>query len=117
MLLLLSFLLLDFLGFDIGGWLASSGAIVLSGMVVTILRKKGYIKGVKLFSRKIAQVTQEIGEAFLETSDVFEKIDEAIKENGRLKENCVRDVISEGKEAMVEWKDVIVIIKPNPKAK
>lgn len=105
-------LLLDFLGMDISGWLAGTGSIGVVGIIVTVLRKKGYIKSVKFWSKKLSNITHEIGEAFLETSDVFAKMDEAIKDNGHLKENCVNDVIAEGKEAIAEWKDVIISIKP-----
>ena len=105
-------ILLDFLGMDISGWFAGTGLIGVVGIIVTILRKRGYIKSVKFWSKKLSRITQEIGEAFLETSDVFEKIDEAIKDNGRLKENSVKDIIKEGKEAILEWKDVLIVIKP-----
>jgi len=107
--------LLDFLGFDISGWIAGTGAVAMAGMLVTFLRKKGYIKGVKLFSRKLSHITKEIGEAFLDTSDVLDKVDIAIKEDGTLKENCVKDIITAGKEALIEWEDVVLVIKPKKK--
>lgn len=108
-------ILLDFLGMDVIGWLSGTGSIGVVGIIVIILRKRGYIMSVKFWSKRLAIITQEIGEAFLETSDVFEKIDEAIKKNGHLKENSVKELIAEGKQAVLAWKDVVIIIKPKPK--
>jgi len=106
-------ILLSFLErINIGEWLAGTGIVFVAGIIVTFLRKKGWIMWFKSFSNKAAIITQEIGEALLETSDVFEKMDLTIKEDGTLKESSVKDVIAEGKEAMIEWKDVIVIFKP-----
>ena len=98
-----------FLGLDVSGWLTGAGAIVIAGIIVTILRKKGI--NIKKYLGFASVVTKELGEAFLETSDVFAAADKAIKEDGHLKENSVKDVINEGKEAIIEWKDVVMIVK------
>jgi len=107
--------LLDFLGMDISGWLAGTGLIGVIGIIVTVLRKRGYIMSIKFWSKRLSTITHKVGEAFIETSDVFAKINEMIKDNGHLKENCVNDLIAEGKEAIAEWKDVIITIKPKKK--
>ena len=99
-----------FLGLDVSGWLTGAGAVVIVGIIVTILRKKGI--NIKKYLGLASVITKELGEAFLETSDVFAAADNAIKEDGRLKENSVKDILKEGKEAIIEWKDVILIIKP-----
>ena len=104
--------LLAFLGMDVSGWLTGAGLTVVVGIIVTVLRKKGYIGSIKFWAKRIGVITQQIGEALLETSDVFEKIDEAIKDDGTLKENSIKEILAEGKEAIVEWKDAIVSIKP-----
>lgn len=101
-----------FLGINIGGWLTGAGAIVVAGVIVTFLRKKGIIGNVKIFSKTMAKVTEQLGEAFLETSDVFAAADKAINDDGKLIESNVKDVIREGKEAVLEWKDVVMIVKP-----
>jgi hypothetical protein len=100
------------LGLDISGWMTGAGAIFVAGIIVMFLRKKGLILKVKQICNMMERVTEEIGEAFLATSDVFEKMDDAIDKDGKLVESSVKDVIKEGKEAVIEWKDVIVIIKP-----
>jgi len=98
-----------FLGLDVSGWLTGAGAIVIAGIIVTILRKKGI--NIKKYLGFASVITKELGEAFLETSDVFAAADKAIKKDGHLKENSVKDVINEGKEAIIEWKDVVMIVK------
>jgi ABC-type transport system involved in Fe-S cluster assembly fused permease/ATPase subunit len=101
-----------FLRLDISGWLTGAGAILLSGIVVTVLRKKGIVMKAKKFFNVMGKVTEEIGEAFIKTSDVFQAADQAIDKDGRLKEKSVKDVIREGKEAIIEWNDVIMVVKP-----
>ena len=99
-----------FLGLDVSGWLIEAGAVVIAGIIVTILRKRGI--NIKKYLGLASVITKELGEAFLETSDVFAAADNAIKEDGHLKENSVKDILKEGKEVIIEWKDVILIIKP-----
>ena len=108
-------ILFKLFGFDVSAWLAGSGMVVIAGMIVTFLRKKGLISAVKLFSKKMGIITQQIGEAFLESSDVFFEMDRAIKDDGTLIENSVKDVVKAGKEAVIEWEDVILMIKPKKK--
>jgi len=112
-------ILLDFLGIDLSGisnWVSGTGITVIVGIVVAFLRRKGYMRSVQFWVKFGVSITKEIGEAFLSTSDVYKAMDNAIKEDGRLKENCVKDIIAQGKEAFVEWNDVIVIIKPKKKS-
>lgn len=99
-----------FLGINISEWAMGGVFIAIAGFLVTFFRKKGI--NLKRIFQKASVITKEIGEAFLETSDVFAKADKAIKDDGKLIENSVKDVIAEGKEALIEWKDVIMVIKP-----
>lgn len=103
------------IGAKLKALLSGLGAIGAVGAVVTILRKKGYISTVKIFSKRAAQITKEVGEFLLDTSTVFNKVDEAIRDDGTLIENSVKDVIAAGKEAIAEFEDVIVVIKPKKK--
>ena len=109
--------ILEIFGLDVTGWLSGLGVVGMAGIIVTYLRKRGYIQSVKFWAKKLEVITQKIGEALLETSDVFGAMDDAIKENGQLKENSVKDIIKEGKEAVMEWKDAMVTIKSKPKSK
>jgi len=102
---------------NIGEWLTGAGAVFLAGIIVTILRKKGLILKVKSIFSFASTITEEIGQVFMETSDVFREMDNAISKDGNLKESSVKEIIAEGKEAIVEWKDVVMVIRPKSKSK
>jgi hypothetical protein len=99
-----------FLGINISEWAIGGVAIAIAGFIVTLLRKKGF--NTKAFLGRSARITKEIGEALLETSDVLLVASKAINDDNKLIENSVKDVIEAGKEAVLEWKDVIMVIKP-----
>lgn len=105
-------LLFKLLGFDVSAWLAGSGIVVLAGMLVTFLRKKGWIMFVNKAAVIGAKVSRSLAEALDDTADTFEAVDAAIDADGKLVEKNVKEIITQGKEAIVEWKDVIMIIKP-----
>lgn len=108
-------LLFKLFGFDVSAWMASSGVVVLAGMFVTFLRKKGWIMFVNQAAVIGAKVSRSLAEALDDTADTFEAVDRAIDEDGKLVEKNVKEVITQGKEAIVEWKDVIMVIKPKKK--
>jgi hypothetical protein len=99
-----------FFGLDVSGWAQGGALVVIAGAIIAFARKRK-INLKAIFSRA-AVITKEIGEAFLATSNAFDKADNAIKEDNKLIENSVKDVIEAGKEAVLEWTDVIVTIKP-----
>ena len=102
-----------FLNFNFSEWATGGAIVVVAGIVVAYFRRKGF--NLKRFFSRAAQITEEIGEAFLATSNALAKADKAIKDDNTLIENNVKDVIAAGKEAVIEWKDVIMIIKPKKK--
>jgi len=106
-----------FLNLNITEWLTGAGAVVIAGIIVTILRKKGLILKIKSIFSFVSSITEEIGQGFMETSDVFKEMDNAISKDGKLKEGSVKDVIREGKEAIIEWQDVVMIVRPKSKSK
>ncbi len=108
-------LLFKLFGFDVSAWLASSGIIVLAGMLVTFLRKRGWIMFVNQAAVIGAKISRSLAEALDDTADTFEAVDRAIDEDGKLVEKNVKEVLAEGKEAYLEWKDAIMIIKPKKK--
>lgn len=95
---------------DFSDWVKGGSIVMVVGVIVTILRKKGV--PLKFWLGRASVITKEIGEAFLSTSDVLSKADSAIKDDGKLIENSVKDVIEAGKQAKLEWHDVILEIKP-----
>ena len=98
---------------DISDWAKGGALIAVIGTIITIIRKKGI--NIKLILNRASDITEEIGEAFLATSNALDQADQAIKGNGRLIENSVKDVIAAGKKAVIEWEDVIMEIKPKKK--
>ena len=95
---------------DIVDWFKGGAVVGIVGIAVTMLRKRDInIKRILGFG---AKVTKEIGEAFLGTSVAFNEANLAINKDNKLKERSVKDVIEAGKEAWIEWKDVIMVIKP-----
>lgn len=106
---------MELLFLNISEWAMGGVAGAVAGVIVTFFRKKGV--NLKAIFSKASKITKEIGEAFLETSDVFAEADKAIKDDGKLVENSVKDVIAAGKEAVLEWKDVIVVVKPKKGSK
>lgn len=94
-------------------WATGGAVVVFVGTIITIIRKRGInLKGIL---SKASIITKEIGEAFLASSNALNKADDAIKEDGKLIENSVKDVIKAGKQAVIEWEDVIMTIKPKKK--
>nr|WP_319265334.1 hypothetical protein [uncultured Draconibacterium sp.] len=107
-------LLFKVLGFDVSAWFTGGGIIVVAGMVVTFLRKKGWIMFVNQAAVVGAKISRKLADALDETADTFEAVDRAIDENGKLIERNVKEVIAQGKEAWIEWEDVIMVLKPKP---
>ena len=86
---------LAILGIEVGKIATGGVAVVIAGIIVTILRKRGWTNAVKMFSRKASVVLTEIGEACFATADAFGVLDQAIKDNEHLAENSVKDLIKE----------------------
>ncbi len=101
---------------DIADWVKGAGLALVLGAIVTVLRKKGVILNVKRFFGYMEKVTEKVGMALIETSDVFGEANKSISKDGKLKENSIKDVLREGKEAVIEWQDAVMVIKPKKKA-
>lgn len=92
-------------------WAANTGWVLGIGIVVGIFGKDGMLL-VKKVAHRGSSISKEIGEALLETSDFLNVVDNAIKDDGKLKENSAKEFLQAGKPVITEWKDVIVTIKP-----
>ena len=97
---------------QIGDYLKEQGAVIGIGIIFGFLTSKGWTVIIKKFSSKATVVTKELSELFSESSEFFCKLDNAIKEDGTLKENSIPELIKEGKHLIAEGKDVIISIKP-----
>lgn len=90
---------------------AQGGALIaVVGIIVTIIRKRKI--PLKYWLGRGTVITRQTGEAFLSISNVFAKADAALKADGKLNENSVKEVIEAGKQAKIECNDVILEIKP-----
>lgn len=96
----------------IGDWLKDTGLTVGITLVSMLLAKNGRGLWIKKFAHKGAEITKEIGEAFLGTSDALTTMDNAIRDDGTIVQNSVAEVIASGKPVLAEWNDVIISIKP-----
>lgn len=101
----------------IATWLKGKGIVMLLTFVFGILASKGFTRAIKKFSKRGAVVTKELGEFFTETSGFFQTLDNSIKDDGKLKENSIPELIKEGKEVIAEGKDVYISIRPKQKRK
>src|SRR5690554_4239342 len=98
---------MELLFLNISEWAMGGVAVAVAGLIVSFFRRKGI--NIKRILGRAAVITEEIGEAFLATSDALEQADSAIKDDGKLIEKSVKDVIAAGKEAVLEWKDVVMV--------
>ena len=99
---------------NIGQWLLDQGYLIIVGIVGTFAAKKGWTILIDKFSKKATVITKELGEAFMSASDVFQKLDDMIRDDGTLVENSTKDVWKAGKILVAETKDVVISIKPKP---
>ena len=63
------------------------------------------------FALKGSKVSVQLSEAFAASAKTFDVIDEAIKNDGKIDANELKELIAKGKDTIVEFKDVIVEIK------
>lgn len=101
---------------NIGSWVQDSfsGTLekVIGGFIAGWLMKHGWTLAIKAFARKGAVVMKELGEFCGDSSTFLTVLDQAIKEDGSIKQNSVQEVLSAGKEVIGELKDVTISIKP-----
>lgn len=86
--------------------------IILSVLGIIFL----FLPSIPAIISKIADkgktISLELGEAFLQTSKTFESVDNAIKNDNKIDANELNDIIAQGKKAVIDFKDVIISIKP-----
>lgn len=97
---------------DAKAWIAGVGAIGVISTVWIFIKKNGWALLIDKYSKKGTVLFKELGDVFYSLSDLSDKIDKSIKDNGSLIENNVKEAIESGKTVKAELNDVIVIIKP-----
>lgn len=86
--------------------------IILSVVSVVFL----FLPSIPAIAGKVLEkgktVTLELGEAFTQTSKALDAVDKAIKNDNKIDANELNDIISQGKQAIISFKDVVVSVKP-----
>ena len=102
---------------DVADWVKGIGIIGIISGIWFFVRKNGLATIIDKFSKKGTILFRETGEMFYSLSSFSQKVDDAIKDNGKLVENNVNEAIAAGKKVVAETKDVVMIIKPKKKKK
>ncbi len=96
----------------IGGWIQGGAISLLVAFVGGIAAKHGWTIIAKKIAQKGAVITKEIGEFFGDTSTLLQTVDNAIKDDGTIEQNSIKEVLAAGKEVVIELKDMKAIFKP-----
>ncbi len=96
----------------IGGWIQGGAISLLVAFVGGIAAKHGWTIIAKKIAKKGAIITKEIGEFFGDTSTLLQTVDNAIKDDGTIEQNSIKEVLAAGKEVVIELKDMKAIFKP-----
>ena len=96
----------------IGDWLQGGAVGMAVVFLFGLMAKQGWSLLIKKIANKGAAITKEVGELFSDSSVFLATLDTAIKDDGTIEQNSVKELISAGKEVIAEGKDVIISIKP-----
>ena len=96
----------------IGGWIQGGAISLLVAFLGGIAAKHGWTIIAKKIAQKGAVITKEIGEFFGDTSTLLQTVDNAIKDDGTIEQNSIKEVLAVGKEVVIELKDMKAIFKP-----
>jgi len=86
------------------------------GLIGGIFAKKGWIATIKKWLGYGVKVTQSLAHLLDKTSNGLSVLNTAIQDNGKLKENSLKEVMAAKKEFTVELNDALITIKPKAKA-
>jgi len=104
---------LSFFG-NIWDSIKTSGIWVVITFICGILSKNGVTKIVKAVAGKTTIVTHELSDVSMAVSNFSDLIDKAIKDDGSVDENSLKQAANAGKTVIAETKDAWVTIKPKP---
>lgn len=90
-------------------WVQNNLIGLLGGSLFTMIPLAIRMK-IKSLAHKGSIVMKEIGELCLDSSDFLSVIDNSIKEDGKLVENNVTELVQSGKKLIVQGKDVKISI-------
>lgn len=110
---------------NIGDWFSDKTSATLISLVITFvtgfIARKGWSTIIDNIAKKGKVISKKIERALTEGADVasaaavlFSEIDEAIKDDGDIDQNSIKEAIQAGKEVIIESKDVVAVFKPKP---
>lgn len=91
-----------------------SGIWVIVMYVLGLLSKNGVTKVVKAIAGKTTIITKELSDVSLSVSNFSDLVDKAIKLDGSVDQNSLKEAAEAGKTVIVEAKEAWVTIKPKP---
>lgn len=95
----------------IGEWFSNGWLYTAIGVLLALI-PYAITLGVKKFAHNATPIFKEVGEFFTDLSSLSSAIDNAIKDDGKIEQNSIKEVLDAGKEVIAEGKDVIISIKP-----
>lgn len=91
-----------------------SGVWVLVMYVAGILSKNGITKVVKAIAGKGTIITKELSDVALASSNFLSLLDKAIKADGTVVQDSLKQAVDAGKTVIAETKESWITIKPKP---
>lgn len=88
--------------------------LIIVPFVCGILSKNGITKFIKMVAGKGTIITKELSDVALASSQFFKLLDSAIKEDGTVVQNNLKEAVEAGKTVVAETKDAWVTINPKP---
>lgn len=102
---------------DVKGWVSGISLLGVISVAWLFIKKKGWALVIDKYSKKGTILFKEVGELFFSLSDLSDRIDKSIKDDGSLIENNVKEAIAAGKVVRAELDDVIIEIRPKDAGK
>lgn len=91
-----------------------SGIWVVIMYVAGILSKNGITKVIKAIAGKGTIITKELSDVALASSQFFKLLDSAIKDDGTVVQDSLKQAVDAGKTVIAETKESWITIKPKP---
>lgn len=85
---------------------------VVFGLIGGVLSKRGFIDKIKYWMGWYVEVSHELGELLLSSSNGVDVINKALQRNGKLAPNSLEDIKTAGKTVTMEFKDFKAVLTP-----
>lgn len=92
------------------------GIAILIGLIGGVFAKKGWIATFKKWLGYGITVTQSLSHLLASTSNGLAVVNTAIEDNGKLKQNSLKEIMAAKKEFTIDLNDALLTVKPKPAA-